>query len=66
MILPGILLSIITVNVSLWDDDDIADAIYYEYRADNTIDADQIRGVSESPYYQGQNKDKAGRWPNHP
>jgi len=42
MILPAVLLSIITITVLQWDDNDIEDAIDYEYRADNTIDVNQI------------------------
>ena len=37
LIIPGILLSIISITLSIWDDDDIAEAIYNEYRTDNTI-----------------------------
>ena len=42
MILPAVLLSIITISQLQWDDNDIEDAIEYEYRADNTIDVNQI------------------------
>ncbi len=42
MILPVILLSIITVTLPQRDDNDIADAIEYEYRADHTINVNQI------------------------
>lgn len=40
--MPALLLSIITIAVFQWDDNDIADAIEFEFRTDNTIDVTQI------------------------